>query len=293
MPSVRRWARSPSWMSMYFAVFFCRRLIPVVGMLLFIKGISIQRLWRGALVAAVIAAVLAVPLARPYLAAQARKGEREHRRRHRIQREAQRLHKPEHAQPHTGLALSVGPRERRRVPRRRAHRARRHRILAERLTPALPEGMPATGAVRLIEHAPRCRNRSPKSSTGSRPSTASAGPCRPTVLAAAATGALAQRRARGHPDPQGQGERGRSPSRAPCTSRSVTTATCRCSTSPCRPNPAVPDRVRCSTPSTRSSASASPSTASLRTSQWIERGGARLEPLAADAFAPVLEASAS
>ncbi len=31
----------------------------------------------------------------------------------------------------------------------------------------------------------------------------------------------------------------------------------------------------------------------LRTSQWIERGGARLEPLAADAFAPVLETSAS
>ena len=31
----------------------------------------------------------------------------------------------------------------------------------------------------------------------------------------------------------------------------------------------------------------------LRTSQWIERGGARLEPLAADAFALALEASAS
>ena len=31
----------------------------------------------------------------------------------------------------------------------------------------------------------------------------------------------------------------------------------------------------------------------LRTSQWIERGGARLEPLEADAFAPVLETSAS
>jgi len=30
-----------------------------------------------------------------------------------------------------------------------------------------------------------------------------------------------------------------------------------------------------------------------RTSQWIERGGARLEPLAADAFAPVLETSAA
>ena len=31
----------------------------------------------------------------------------------------------------------------------------------------------------------------------------------------------------------------------------------------------------------------------LRTSQWIERAGARLEPLEADAFAPVLETSAS
>ena len=31
----------------------------------------------------------------------------------------------------------------------------------------------------------------------------------------------------------------------------------------------------------------------LRTSQWIERGGARLEPLEADAFAHALEASAS
>ncbi len=31
----------------------------------------------------------------------------------------------------------------------------------------------------------------------------------------------------------------------------------------------------------------------LRTAQWIERGGARLEPLAADAFALALEASAS
>jgi len=31
----------------------------------------------------------------------------------------------------------------------------------------------------------------------------------------------------------------------------------------------------------------------LRTHQWIERGGARLEPLAADAFTPALEAQAS
>jgi hypothetical protein len=31
----------------------------------------------------------------------------------------------------------------------------------------------------------------------------------------------------------------------------------------------------------------------VRTSQWIERAGARLEPLEADAFAPVLETSAS
>ena len=188
------------------------------------------------------------------------------------------------------------PRERRRVPRRRAHRARRHRRRSpSALTPALPEGMPATGAVRLSTARPPCRNRSPRSSTGSRPSTAVGRPspdaCSPPLRRAP----LASDELARHPHPQGQGERGRSPSRAPCHRGRVTTATRRCSSSPCRPNPVVPVRVRCSTPSTgsrrwRRRPHRAPRPANC---QWIERGGARLEPLEADAFAPALEASAS
>ena len=168
--------------------------------------------------------------------------------------------------------------------------------LAERLTAALPEGIDVTGAVRAGR--PRARpagSRSPQSSTGSSRRRPTAGPSPDAVLDAAASTArwratelLVTRTRKGKESvddirPAIRSHRG---SAHDGDAR-------RCSSSPCRRNPAVPDRVRCSTPSTRSSASASPSTASLRTSQWIERGGARLEPLEADAFAPVLEASAS
>ena len=109
-------------------------------------------------------------------------------------------------------------RERRRVPRRRAHRARRHRRRSpSALTPALPEGMPATGAVRLIERAPALQ----ESITEVQYRVATVDGRRPAR--AGRTCSTPRRRARwrsdelrGHPDPQGQGERGRSPSRAPC-----------------------------------------------------------------------------
>ena len=63
--------------SMYFAVFFCLYVIPVLGLLAVLKRPPLRRLWPGALAGAALAAILAIPLAKPYLAAQARKGDRD------------------------------------------------------------------------------------------------------------------------------------------------------------------------------------------------------------------------
>ena len=194
-------------------------------------------------------------------------------------------------------ARAVGrPRERRRVPRRRAHRAVDPERLAEPLIRRAARGHATSPAPRGSSTAPpRCRNRSPQSSTGST-AVDGHGRARSRMQCSHASRrrALRERRAHGHPHPEGQGERGRHPARARSIEHrvSATTAPRPRSSSPCRRNPAVPDRVRCSTPSSVVGIGLTEHRVS-RTSQWIERGGARLEPLEADALAPALEASAS
>ena len=114
-----------------------------------------------------------------------------------------------------------------------------------------------------------------------------------TCSAAASTGALAVRRARGDPHPQGQGESSTTSVRAPLTievaPRRPTTPRARAH--PVDATPRCPSAVRSSTPlGSRPVGVGLTERRVLRTHQWIERGGARLEPLAADAFAPALEA---
>lgn len=78
-----RWAAAAAlcvvaqlYSSMYFAVFFCLYLVPVVGVLWLAQRLPLTRLWRGALAGALIVALLALPLIRPYAQAQSRKGDR-------------------------------------------------------------------------------------------------------------------------------------------------------------------------------------------------------------------------
>ncbi len=190
-------------------------------------------------------------------------------------------------------AGAVGrPRERRRVPRRRAHGARRHRR-ARRAAHRrrCPRGSPSP-APALIERAPALQ----ESITEVQYRVATVdGRGRPVPgrarrrgvgRAGAATSSRVTRTRKGKESVDDS-----VPRSAP--SRSGTTATRRCSSSRCRPNPAVRVRVRCSTPSTSLVGVGLTEHRVLRTAQWIERGGARLEPLDADAFAPALEASAS
>ena len=63
--------------SMYFAVFFCLYLVPVLGVQYFATRVPFRRIWRGAAVAAVLGLLLAMPLIRPYVRAQEAKGERD------------------------------------------------------------------------------------------------------------------------------------------------------------------------------------------------------------------------
>jgi hypothetical protein len=63
--------------SMYFAVFFCLYLVPVLLILVWVKRIPLKRLWKGAAIALVLTSLLAIPLIRPYEQAQQVKGERD------------------------------------------------------------------------------------------------------------------------------------------------------------------------------------------------------------------------
>ena len=87
--------------------------------------------------------------------------------------------------------------------------------LAERLTPALPDGMPATGAVRLVERAPALQESITEVQYRVEAVDGLGRPVPDAVLGTAASARVGVRRAARHPHPQGQGERGRPPSRAP------------------------------------------------------------------------------
>ena len=165
-------------------------------------------------------------------------------------------------------------------------------VLAERLSAALPEGIDVTGAVRLVDRAPALQESITEVQYRVEAVDGLGRPVAGRVLDTAASHALASDELARHPHPQGPGERGRHPSRDPEHRGRARRRQCRCSSSPCRRNPAVPVPVRCSTPSSFVGIVLTEHRV-LRTAQWIERDGARLEPLEADVFAPALEASAS
>jgi len=164
--------------------------------------------------------------------------------------------------------------------------------LPSRLTPVLPEGIPATGAVRLAERAPALQ----ESITEVQYRVATVDGCgRPVpehVLVAAASGALAagelavSRVRKGKMSVDDLRPALRSieighDGDAPVLELTLLT----------QPRGARPREVLDALDSFVGVGLSEHRV--TRTSQWIERGGARLEPLAADAFAPVLETSAS
>jgi radical SAM-linked protein len=169
--------------------------------------------------------------------------------------------------------------------------------LAERLTPALPEGMPATGAARLIERAPALQESITEVQYGVGTVDGHGRPVPEEVLDAAASGALASDELQVARVRKGKesvddirpairsievGHDGDSPV------LDLTLLT--------QPRGARPREVLDALDQVLSATGAAAGITEhrvIRTSQWIERGGARLEPLEADAFAPVLVASAS
>ena len=164
--------------------------------------------------------------------------------------------------------------------------------LAERLTAALPEGMPATGAVRLIERAPALQ----ESITEVRYRVVTVDghgqPVPEEVLGAAASGALASdeimvaRVRKGKESVDDLRPALRSIEVGHDGDTPVLDLTLLTQPRGARPREvldALETFVGAGLTEHRVT----------RTSQWIERGGARLEPLEADAFALVLEASAS
>ena len=164
--------------------------------------------------------------------------------------------------------------------------------LPERLTPALPEGMPATGAVRLIERAPALQESITE--VQFRVATVDGrGQAVPAdVLAAAAAGALASdelavtRTRKGKESVDDLRPAIRNIEVAHDGGAPVLELTLLTQSRGARPREvldALDSFVGVGLTEHRV----------LRTSQWIERAGARLEPLAADAFALALEVSAS
>ncbi len=165
--------------------------------------------------------------------------------------------------------------------------------LAERLTPALPDGMPATGAVRLVERAPALQESITEVQYRVEAIDGLGRPLSDEVLGTAASHALA-------------------------SDELLVTRTRKGKESVDDLRPAIRNievvhdggaaPVLELTLLTQSRGARIPEVLDaldafvgvgltehrvLRTSQWIERAGARLEPLEADAFAPVLETSAS
>ena len=164
--------------------------------------------------------------------------------------------------------------------------------LAERLTPALPEGMPATGAVRLIERAPALQESITEVQYRVVTVDGHGQPVPEEVLDAAASGALASdeimvtrvRKGKESVDDLRPALRSIEVGHdgdTPVLDLTLLT----------QPRGARPREVLDALETFAGTGLTEHRV--TRTSQWIERGGARLEPLEADAFALVLEASAS
>jgi radical SAM-linked protein len=164
--------------------------------------------------------------------------------------------------------------------------------LPERLTPALPEGMPATGAVRLIERAPALQESITEVQYRVVIVDGHGQPVPEEVLGAAASSALARdelqvarvRKGKESVDDIRPAIRSIAVGHdgdAPGLDLGLLT----------QPRGARPREVLDALEPFVDGVLTEHRV--TRTSQWIERGGARLEPLEADAFALVLEASAS
>jgi radical SAM-linked protein len=164
--------------------------------------------------------------------------------------------------------------------------------LSERLTPALPEGIPATGAVRLIERAPALQESITEVQYRVATIDGRGRPVPEDVLDAAASGALASdaltvaRVRKGKESVDDIRPAIRSIEIDHDGDTPVLELTLLTQSRGARPREVLDvldSFVGVGLTEHRVT----------RTSQWIERGGARLEPLEADAFAPVLETSAS
>lgn len=165
-------------------------------------------------------------------------------------------------------------------------------VLAERLTPALPEGMPATGAVRLVERAPALQESITEVQYRVEAIDGLGRPVPDAVLETAASHALASdellvsRTRKGKESVDDLRPAIRNIEVVHDDDASVLELTLLTQSRGARTREvldALDSFVGVGLTEHRA----------LRTSQWIERGGARLEPLEADAFAPVLETSAS
>ena len=137
----------------------------------------------------------------------------------RIEELPARVHRGVLAPPEGQLrARALGrARERRRVPRRRAHASPSTPNRSPSGSPRrCPRGCPSPAPCASIERAPALQESITE--VQFRVATVDGrGQAVPAdVLARRGGGRVGERRARGHPDPQGQGERRRSPSRAPC-----------------------------------------------------------------------------
>jgi len=164
--------------------------------------------------------------------------------------------------------------------------------LAERLTPALPDGMPVTGAVRLVERAPALQESITEVQYRVEAVDRLGRPVAQAVLDTAASNALASdellvtRTRKGKESVDDLRPAIRNIEVAHDGEAPVLELTLLTQSRGARPREvldALDSFVGVGLTEHRV----------LRTSQWIERAGARLEPLAADAFAPVLETSAS
>jgi radical SAM-linked protein len=164
--------------------------------------------------------------------------------------------------------------------------------LSARLTPALPEGMPATGAVRLIERAPALQESITEVQYRVEAVDGLGRPVAEAVLETAASNALASdellvtrtRKGKESVDdlrPAIRNIEVAHDGEVPVLELTLLTQSRGARTREVLD--ALDSFVGVGLTEHRA----------LRTSQWIERAGARLEPLEADAFAPVLETSAS
>jgi len=164
--------------------------------------------------------------------------------------------------------------------------------LAERLTPALPEGMPATGAVRLIERAPALQESITEVQYRVETIDGHGQAVPEEVLDAAASGVMASdvlhiaRVRKGKESVDDIRPALRSIEVGHDGDTPVLELALLTQSRGARPREVLDvldSFVGVGLTEHRVT----------RTSQWIERAGARLEPLEADAFAPVLETSAS